>query len=150
MVRGTGHVIKVTVKEASTEVEAAAIGKAVVNSPLVKTAIAGNDPNVGRFVSSIGDFCGNAGIKLPAEKMEISLGGEMIFSKGSFTLDPAKEARLADYLSDCGIIPEHKGWPAHEKSVNIDINIGMGNSQSTITGSDLTHEYVRENADYRT
>ncbi len=147
---GTGHVIKVTVGNASSEAEASAIGKALVNSPLVKTAIAGNDPNVGRFVSSIGDFCGNHGVELAVERMEIKLGGEIIFSNGSFDLNPEKEKRLAAYLNDCGTIPEHKGWPVHEKTVNIDINIGMGKSRSTIIGSDLTHEYVRENADYRT
>ena len=116
----------------------------------MKTAIAGSDPNVGRFVSSIGDYCGNNGISLPADKLEIRLGGEKIFSAGGFTIDPEKEVRLAAYLDDCGKIPEHKGWPAHEKTVDIDINIGMGSACSTILGSDLTHEYVRENADYRT
>ena len=147
---GTGHVMKVTVGGAATEPEARAIGKALVNSPLVKTAVAGNDPNVGRFISSVGDFCGNSGIALPADRLEIKLGGELIFSGGSFMLDPGKEKRLAAYLKDCGTIPEHKGWPVHEKTVNIDINIGMGKAQSTVKGSDLTHEYVRENADYRT
>ena len=147
---GTSHVIRVAVGGAATEDEASAIGKALVNSPLVKTAVAGNDPNVGRFVSSIGDYCGNSGIELDPERVEMKLGGELIFSKGSFTLSPDKERRLAAYLHECSVIPEHKGWPVHEKNVNIDINIGMGNSQSIIIGSDLTHEYVRENADYRT
>jgi glutamate N-acetyltransferase/amino-acid N-acetyltransferase len=147
---GTSHVLKVRVSGAESVDQASAIGKALVNSPLVKTAIAGNDPNVGRFVSSIGDYCGNNGIALPVENMEIRMGGELIFSRGSFTIDPEKEKKLAAYLRDCSVIPEHKGWPANEKTVNIDINIGMGNSCSTITGSDLTHEYVRENADYRT
>ncbi len=147
---GTGHVMRVAVSGAASGEEAAAVGKALVNSPLVKTAVAGNDPNVGRFVSSIGDYCGNAGINLPADRLEIRLGGEVIFSGGRFLLDPEKEARLADYLGDCGMIPEHKGWPVHGKSVKIDINIGMGNSEAIIFGSDLTHEYVRENADYRT
>lgn len=147
---GTSHVIKVSVEGAATVDEASAIGKALVNSPLVKTAIAGNDPNVGRFASSIGDYCGNNGIKLPIDKMEIKLGGNIIFSGGGFRMTPEKELRLAEYLKDCSTIAEHKGWPVHEKTVDIDINIGMGNSQSIILGSDLTHEYVRENADYRT
>ena len=147
---GTSHVIKVSVSGAACTEDACAVGKALVNSPLVKTAIAGNDPNVGRFASSIGDYCGNNGINLPAEKMEIRLGGELIFSSGGFRMTPEKETRLADYLESCGCEAEHKGWPVHEKTVDIDINIGMGNAQSTILGSDLTHEYVRENADYRT
>lgn len=147
---GTSHVMKVHVTGAETEEDASAIGKALVNSPLVKTAVAGNDPNVGRFLSSIGDYCGNNGIRLEPGRVEIRLGEELIFSQGKFVLSPEKEQRLSAYLKDCSSIPEHKGWPMHEKCVNIDINIGMGNSQSTIIGSDLTHEYVRENADYRT
>ena len=147
---GTSHVIRVNVSGAASTEDACAIGKALVNSPLVKTAIAGNDPNVGRFASSIGDYCGNNGIKLPADRLEIKLGGELIFSGGGFRMTPDKEKRLAHYLKDCGTAAEHKGWPVHEKTVDIDINIGMGNAQSIILGSDLTHEYVRENADYRT
>ena len=147
---GTGHVIRVNVSEAADEQQAAGIAKALVNSPLVKTAIAGNDPNVGRFASSIGDFCGNSGISLPVEKMRIVLGGELIFSEGLLRLDPEKEKRLSAYLKDCGMDPEIKGFPQHEKSVEIDIIIGTGTDRATIYGSDLTHEYVRENADYRT
>lgn len=147
---GTGHVIKVSVSGAESEEQAAAIGKALANSPLVKTAIAGNDPNVGRFVSSVGDYCGNNGIELETELMEIKLGGEIIFAGGLLVLDSEKEKRLSAYLKDCGMNPVHKGYPEHEKSVEIDINIGMGKSRAVILGSDLTYEYVRENADYRT
>lgn len=147
---GTSHVIKVSVSGAASVDDASAVGKAVVNSPLVKTAIAGNDPNVGRLVSSVGDYCGNNGIQIDPSELEIKMGGELIFSGGVFTLSAQKEKRLSAYLRDCSSIPAHKGWPMHEKTVNIDIIIGMGNAQSTIIGSDLTHEYVRENADYRT
>jgi len=146
---GTAHVIKVRVDGAESSLQAAAVGKALANSPLVKTAIAGNDPNVGRFVSSIGDYCGNNDIDIDARRTEIRLGGELIFSGGSLVLDPAKEVRLSAYLKECRMDPVHKGFPLHEKSVEIDINIAMGESHATILGSDLTHEYVRENADYR-
>ena len=146
---GTGHVIRVAVDGAENEVQAAEIGKALANSPLVKTAIAGNDPNVGRLVSSIGDYCGNNGIDLNPDLTEIKLGGELIFAGGILVLDSEKEKRLSAYLEDCGMNPVHKGYPEHEKSVEIDINIGMGNSRAVILGSDLTHEYVSENADYR-
>lgn len=147
---GTSHVLRVTVNGAADEKQAAGIGKALANSPLVKTAIAGNDPNVGRFVSSVGDYCGNNGINLNPQLVEIKLGGEVIFSGGILVLDSEKEKRLSDYLEDCRMNPIHKGYPEHEKSVEIDINIGMGNSRAVILGSDLTHEYVSENADYRT
>ncbi|MBI9107963.1 MAG: bifunctional glutamate N-acetyltransferase/amino-acid acetyltransferase ArgJ [Spirochaetales bacterium] len=147
---GTGHVMKVRVSGAESEEQAAEIGKALANSPLVKTAIAGNDPNVGRFVSSVGDYCGNNRIDLKPGRTEIRLAGEIVFAGGSFVLDSDKEKRLSAYLEDCGMDPVHKGYPEHEKSVEIDINMGIGKFHATILGSDLTHEYVRENADYRT
>lgn len=146
---GTSHVIKVKVSGAETEEQASSIGKALVNSPLVKTAIAGNDPNVGRFISSVGDYCGNAGIDIPVRKLELHLGGSLIFSEGAFRLTPQKEKELSEYLKNCSYPAEHKGWPVNDKTVDIEINLGIGESVSIITGSDLTHEYVSENADYR-
>ncbi|HOV63895.1 MAG TPA: bifunctional ornithine acetyltransferase/N-acetylglutamate synthase, partial [Spirochaetia bacterium] len=58
---GTTHVMKVLIEEAPDEVSAAGFAKAVVNSPLVKTAVFGNDPNVGRIISALGDYAGNSG-----------------------------------------------------------------------------------------
>jgi glutamate N-acetyltransferase/amino-acid N-acetyltransferase len=101
-------------------------------------------------VSAVGDCCGNLGIELDTEKVEIRLGGEIIFAGGILRLDPGKERRLSEYLKESAMNPEHKGWPEHEKTVDIDIIMGMGRASSIIIGSDLTHEYVRENADYRT
>ena len=58
---GTGHVLRVQVRQARDESTALGIARAVANSPLVKTAIFGNDPNVGRIISAVGDYLGNAG-----------------------------------------------------------------------------------------
>lgn len=146
---GTGHVIRVSVSGAADESLAAAVGKAVVNSPLVKTAVHGNDPNVGRIVSSIGDFAGNAGVALDPRAVTVRMGGLEIFSGGCFRLDADKEARLSAYLRGCGWPPGAKGFPAHDRCVDIDVALGGGSAAVEILGSDLSAEYVRENADYR-
>ncbi len=147
---GTGHVIKVKVRDAATEEQAAAFGKALVNSPLSKTAIYGNDPNVGRFVQAVGDYAGNNGIALEEKKLIIQLGEETVFSGGEFQLDGSKEKRLSDYLLSRKMTTPNPGYPEHEMSVEIAISLGLGDAESLVLGSDLSYEYVRENADYRT
>ena len=177
---GVGHVLRVRVRGAG---EAVALGaaKAVVNSPLVKTAIFGNDPNVGRIVAALGDYLGNAGIAGPDPSMfRISMGGVGIFERGSFTLDSEREGRLARYLQECALEPGRVAYPAHGRCVEIDIDLGhdagrraagpeggrrddpqdgaprdgggAGESEGVaveVIGADLSYEYVRENADYR-
>ncbi len=146
---GAGHVMRIRVSGARTEAEAADIGKAVANSPLVKTAIYGNDPNVGRIVSSIGDHLGNHGLPADTDAVTIRLGGLEIFSRGAFRLDAEKEKALSGYLRQMGFDPKVKGYPQHDGTVDIDIHMGAGSSQVEILGTDLSYEYVRENADYR-
>jgi glutamate N-acetyltransferase/amino-acid N-acetyltransferase len=147
---GVGHVIRVRVRGAQSEVALAA-AKAVANSPLVKTAIFGNDPNVGRIVAALGDYLGNAGADGPdPSEFRISLGGVGIFDRGRFTLDPARESRLAAYLRECALDPGRVPYPAHDRSVEIDVDLGSGESgEIEVIGADLSYEYVRENADYR-
>jgi glutamate N-acetyltransferase/amino-acid N-acetyltransferase len=148
---GCGHVVKVSVTGASDFETARNIGKAVVNSPLVKTAIFGNDPNVGRLLSSIGDYAGNNKIELDKNKLLISLGGEVVFEKGAFRLDQEKEIRLANYFKTRVLDSDHKEFPSHNNTVDIDVDLGASNAKAgaTVFGSDLSYGYVRENADYR-
>ncbi|MCL2792704.1 MAG: bifunctional glutamate N-acetyltransferase/amino-acid acetyltransferase ArgJ [Spirochaetaceae bacterium] len=148
---GCGHVVKASVTGASDFETARNIGKAIVNSPLVSTAIFGNDPNVGRLLSSIGDYAGNNNIELNKDKISISLGGDIVFEKGAFRLDQEKELRLVHYLKSRVLDSDHKTFPEHNYTVNIDVNLGMssGNGNATVFGSDLSYGYVRENADYR-
>ncbi len=147
---GTGHVIKVKVKGAESEKQAAAFGKALVNSPLSKTAVFGNDPNVGRFVQAVGDYAGNQGISLDERQLVICLGEETVFAGGEFLLDGVKEKYLSDYLVSRKLTTPCPGYPEHERTVDITISLGLGDSESLVLGSDLSYEYVRENADYRT
>ncbi|WP_037572816.1 bifunctional glutamate N-acetyltransferase/amino-acid acetyltransferase ArgJ [Spirochaeta cellobiosiphila] len=146
---GTSHVIELTVQEASHFDMAKALGKNVINSPLVKTAIYGNDPNVGRIVSSLGDCAGNAGFLLDAQKLTIKIGDITVYSQGSFQLTPDKEKALNQYLRDCSYDEHSLGYPQHDKKVEILVKLGLGIHTATVTGSDLSHQYINENADYR-
>jgi glutamate N-acetyltransferase/amino-acid N-acetyltransferase len=148
---GVGHVLRVRVRGAS-ETLALGLGKAVVNSPLVKTAVCGNDPNVGRILSSMGDYLGAVpgGAAVDFRRLRVRLGGIVLYERGAFRLDPAKERRLARYLASCAYDPARKGFPAHERCVEIEVECGGRGAQSVeVIGADLSHEYVRENADYR-
>ncbi len=147
---GTGHVIRVQVKGAGNPVQAEGIGKAVINSPLVKTAIYGNDPNVGRIIMAVGDYAGNNGIPLVPDRVRILMGEEVIFNRGTFILDREKEKTLSAYLSSCALETENKKFPAHERTVDITLELGLGDGRCEVVGSDLSYQYVRENADYRT
>jgi glutamate N-acetyltransferase/amino-acid N-acetyltransferase len=146
---GTSHVIKVIVSGTNNIHLNAGIGKAIVNSPLVKTAMFGDDPNTGRIVAAIGDYLGNNYITVNTEKMVIRMAGIEIFSNMAFTMNQEKEARLSAYLKECRLDPKIKGYPQHDKTVDIEISFGNKSARTTIIGSDLSYEYVRENADYR-
>ncbi|OQY32173.1 MAG: hypothetical protein B6241_12115 [Spirochaetaceae bacterium 4572_59] len=146
---GTGHVIKVNIQGAESESQAAAFGKALINSPLSKTAVFGNDPNVGRFVQAVGDYAGNNGIVLDEESVEIRLGEEIVFKNGEFLLDSEKELRLSDYLKERSLPTPCPGYPEHERVVDVTVFLGLGQKSALVLGSDLSYEYVRENADYR-
>jgi glutamate N-acetyltransferase/amino-acid N-acetyltransferase len=147
---GTAHVIRVRVRGDEPEETLSGIGKAVVNSPLVKTAIFGNDPNVGRIVCSIGDFLGNFNIDVDTDVLGISMGGIEIFSKNAFLIDSQKEKQLSDYLSSTKLEnTKEKKYPSHDKCVEITVGLGKEKNEVIITGSDLTYGYVKENADYR-
>lgn len=146
---GTSHVIQMVVQGRSTNQEARGIAKAVVNSPLVKTAIYGNDPNVGRILSSMGDYLGNMGLEGYRESLTIRIGEELVFDRGVFHLDLQKELRISQYLADTAMNPRITGYPQHDKVVAITADFHQGAGAAKVYGSDLSHEYVHENADYR-
>ena len=147
---GTAHVIRVHIQGANDSKTALGAAKAIINSPLVKTAINGNDPNVGRLLSALGDYYGNNNIPINTRQVTIRMGGEIIFTQNSFQLDPEKEKRLSDYLVKCLLPLPCPGYPAHDRIVELDIKMGEGQGEATALGSDLSAEYVKINADYRT
>lgn len=156
---GVRHVIKVAVSQAPDEPLARALGKAIINAPLFKCAVAGNDPNVGRLVQAIGKHAGAQANPTDLSKLSIRLGGITIFSGGVFQLNPEKENALVAHLKNAelyasvipadGIFSAAIDYPAHERCVEIEVELGTGTHAATVFGGDLTHEYVSENADYR-
>jgi glutamate N-acetyltransferase/amino-acid N-acetyltransferase len=146
---GIGHVMRVRVTRAPDERTGLDVARAVVNSPLVKTAIFGNDPNVGRIVSAIGDYLGNAEKSLDSRQLEVLMGGERIFAEGCFQLDTRKEERLSAYLRDRALDTRRVPWPQHDKTVEIEILLQGHPCAAEVLGSDLSYDYVKENADYR-
>jgi glutamate N-acetyltransferase/amino-acid N-acetyltransferase len=157
---GVRHVIKVSVTGASDFEAARALGKAIVNAPLFKCAVAGNDPNVGRLVQAIGKHVGSAAPGTDVSRLRVTMGGIEIFSDGAFRLDPTKEKALVEHLTKAelyksappkdGVFSPPLDFPAHERCVDLTVDLGeSGGSSATVFGADLTHEYVSENADYR-
>ena len=156
---GVRHVIRVAVSAAATIELARAIGKAIVNAPLFKCAVAGNDPNVGRLVQAIGKHIGAHAPETDLTRLRLRLGGIEIFSGGVFQLNPEKETALVTHLRSAelyasappkdGVFSAAIDYPPHERCVEIEVEIGNGDASATVIGGDLTHEYVSENADYR-
>lgn len=156
---GVRHVIRVSVRQAADPASARALGKAVVNAPLFKCAVAGNDPNVGRLVQAIGKYMGTAAPGADLSRLRLRLGGIDIFGQGVFQLNPEKEKALAAHLRSAelyvsapaqgGLFTPPVEHPAHERCVEVEIDLGQGTAAAVVLGGDLTHEYVSENADYR-
>jgi glutamate N-acetyltransferase/amino-acid N-acetyltransferase len=156
---GVRHVLRVRVTGAPDVATACALGKAIVNAPLFKCAMAGNDPNVGRLVQAIGKYVGASGLGLDLSRLRACIGGQEIFAEGAFRLDYAKESALVAHLRSAELYqsqPAPEGgfappvdYPPHERCVEIEVDVGAGSAVATVFGGDLTHEYVSENADYR-
>ncbi|HEY6100714.1 MAG TPA: bifunctional ornithine acetyltransferase/N-acetylglutamate synthase, partial [Anaeromyxobacter sp.] len=157
---GVHHVMRVAVTGGRTFEEARAIGKSVVNSPLLKAAVNGNDPNVGRLLCAAGKHAGAGGIPIDPSRVVMKVGGEVVLEGGAMRLDPAKESRLVRHMKAAetyASVPPPDGltfrppidFPPHERRVEIAIDLALGDASCAVLGADLTHEYVTENADYR-
>ncbi|HYE04188.1 MAG TPA: bifunctional ornithine acetyltransferase/N-acetylglutamate synthase [Planctomycetota bacterium] len=157
---GVHHVIRVAVGGAPDYETARAIGKAVVNSPLFQCAVCGNDANVGRLIAAIGKEVGARHEGLDLSGCSIAMGGESIYEGGVFHLDPDKERRLVAHLKAAEMyasvapkdgltfVPPMR-FPPHERAVEIEIDLGAGDAACLVVGADRSHEYISENADYR-
>ncbi len=153
---GTSHVIEATVRGVEERDRALKIAKHVVDAPLVKTAIFGNDPNVGRILAAVGDALDlwDDDRRVDIRHLRISIADTEVFSDGAFRLDEGVERNLAARLRACAMGPATRGYPQHRESVSIVIDFsapGAPDSGEVVAiGSDLSYEYVKENADYRT
>ncbi len=128
---GASKFVTITVKGAASEKAARAIGLSIANSPLVKTAIAGQDPNWGRIVMAVG----KAGERADRKKLDIRIGGIRV-AKGGAEAPGYKEAPVARHM---------KG-----RAIDIAVDVGIGRGSATVWTCDLTHGYIEINADYRT
>ena len=127
---GAQKLIKINVNGASSATSARRIGLSIANSPLVKTAIAGEDANWGRVVMAVG----KSGEKADRDKMGVWFGGIKIAENGGL-VDNYDERPVAKHMQD------------HE--VIIDVDVGVGRGTATVWTCDLTHGYININADYR-
>ena len=127
---GASHLLTVAVTAAATEAIARNVAKTVALSSLVKTAVAGNDPNWGRILVA----AGRSGSPVEPQRTSVALQGETLFDRG-------KVMAFDEYAL-------HQKMKQDE--VVIAIDLGSGNASATAWGCDLTPEYVHINADYRT
>ena len=127
---GASKFITINIMKSKNEDDAKKIAFSVANSPLVKTAIAGEDPNWGRIIMAIG----KSGIDINLKKLSINFGELKVVDKGQLVND-YKENEVANYM---------KG-----QAIDISINLNMGLKKFTAYTMDLTKRYVEINADYR-
>jgi glutamate N-acetyltransferase/amino-acid N-acetyltransferase len=147
---GTAHVIRVQVDNfPGSELDARRLGRHIVNSPLFKCAVSGNDPNTGRLAAAIGSFMGKFKNDEVVDTMSLTLGGQVIFNDGKFVLE-GLEKELSDHMKQAEL-DEHSDFPPHQRFVEIGVDFGShgGKASATVLGSDLTKEYIVVNADYR-
>jgi glutamate N-acetyltransferase/amino-acid N-acetyltransferase len=128
---GATTLIEVRVDGARDAAQAKRVGKAIVNSPLVKTAVHGADPNWGRVAMAIGKCADDVDID-PA-RVVIRFGDEEVYPR---RVDEATLGALESYLARSEVV--------------ISVSLGLGTGQFTVYGCDLTDGYVRINADYTT
>src|SRR5690349_21569020 len=157
---GVHHVVRVQVTGAPDGAVARGVGKAIVNSPLFQCAVNGNDPNVGRLLCAVGKHLGALRLALDPSRIRIAMGGELLLEGGVMRLDPGREERLVAHLRAAELYasrPPADGLtfkppiahPPHERSVELAVDLGAGSAGAEILGADRSHEYITENADYR-
>ena len=129
---GANKVVAFEVKNAETKEDAVKASKALSNSLLVKTALFGEDPNWGRIASTIGA----SGIACDEEKLVIKYDDLVVYSAEYPVLDKEREAKAFKIMK--------------QKSFKISCDIGLGSAHHTAYGCDLSYDYVKINADYRT
>jgi len=128
---GATTLLEVCVDEARDDAQAKRVAKAIVNSPLVKTAVHGADPNWGRVAMAVGKCSDETDVD--SERVVIRFGDQEVYPR---PVDDAGLARLSDYMRG--------------DDVRIHVSLGVAAGSWTVWGCDLTDGYVRINADYTT
>ncbi|CZE47125.1 bifunctional glutamate N-acetyltransferase/amino-acid acetyltransferase ArgJ [Campylobacter geochelonis] len=128
---GSSKVVCFEVSGAKTQAQAKKAAKALSNSPLVKTAIFGEDPNWGRIASTIGA----SGVECFEESLVIKYDDVLVYDKFNPELDKEREEKAHKIMQ--------------KDSFKISCDLGMGSAKFSAYGCDLSYEYVKINADYR-
>lgn len=127
---GATKLVQIDVDGAENDQAARNIAMSIANSPLVKTAIAGEDPNWGRIVMAVG----KSGEMALRDQLQIKIGGVPITYAGQ---------RIESY--DESVVKQHM----QQKNIDIQVSLGIGNGAFRVWTCDLTYDYIRINADYR-
>jgi len=129
---GANKLVAFEVRGAKNKNEAKIAAKALSNSLLVKTAIFGEDPNWGRIASTIGA----SGVECDEEKLSIKIGNVLVYDKGKIYFDKAIEEKAHKVMQ--------------KDSFKIEVDLGVGDGKFRAFGCDLSYDYVKINAEYRT
>ena len=127
---GASKFVSVNVLNAKNIIEAKKVAFSIANSPLVKTAIAGEDPNWGRIIMAIG----KANVQLNLNKLGINFGEIKVIEKGQL-FSKYEEAEVVEYM--------------REKKIDIIVDLNIGDKNFTAYTMDFTKKYIEINADYR-
>ena len=127
---GATRLVTVAVRGAASEHAATTVGRVIATSPLVKTAIAGRDPNWGRILSA----AGRAGVPFDATAARVWVGSAEVYTRG--VPHPEREAIAHRHLVD-------------DTDIEIGVDLAAGSASADVWTCDLTKDYVQINADYR-
>ena len=127
---GATRLCTIEVRGARSEAEAAHVGRVIATSPLVKTAVAGRDPNWGRILSA----AGRAGVAFPAELARVWVGAADVYSGGK--PHPENEPQAHRHLAD-------------DTLITLGVDLAVGDASADVWTCDFTKDYVQINADYR-
>jgi len=127
---GASKFVTINIIKSKNEEDAKKIAFSIANSPLVKTAIAGEDPNWGRIIMAIG----KSGININQKKISISFGNIKVINRGQL-VNNYKESEVASYMTG--------------QTIDISITLNMGLKKFTAYTMDMTKNYIEINADYR-
>ena len=127
---GASKFITINIIKSKNDKDAKKIAFSIANSPLVKTAIAGKDPNWGRIIMAIG----KSGVDINLKKLSINFGNIKVIDKGQL-VGSYKESDVANYMKD--------------RTIDISVTLNIGSKNFTVYTMDFTKKYIEINADYR-
>jgi len=128
---GATKLVEIVITGAATEAEAEQAAKTVATSPLVKTALFGNDPNWGRVLMAVG----RSGVQVNPQRVSLQLGDFKLVADGKpLPFDSTAASR----------------WLAENDEISVVVNLGVGGGQATVWTCDLSYKYVEINAEYHT